>query len=151
MHISQKHNIEWNKPKTKEPSLYDSIHIILMKEVKLINGGGSQNRGYMRMRNHFEELAGDVLWQLPAHFHFGKIHWIVWQWLVHFSSCISYLNIKRKSVWIFLLLLLFIFELLTTWGLIKLRNFLLGNYCVFRKIPNYTFIWYTRMISESLG
>lgn len=39
-----------------------------MKEVKLINGGGSQNKGYMLMSNHCEELADDVLWQLPALF-----------------------------------------------------------------------------------
>lgn len=54
----------------------------------------------------------------------------------------AYFKIYLKSVWVLLLFSLFLVT--NHSGYVKTKeqkwqNFLLGNYCVFRKMPNYTF------------
>lgn len=52
------------KTNQKEPSLYNAIYIMLMKEVKLINVGRSQNTGYTWMNDPSKKLDGQFLKQL---------------------------------------------------------------------------------------
>lgn len=117
MNTSQKYHVEWNKPKTKEPLLYNSIHLMLIKEVKLsmVEVRMEVTRGWVIT---IKNQTGNALWQLPAWLHFceNSLNCIVLTCAFFFVNIMPQYKANLKNQ------MIKIFELLTTLGMLKLRN-----------------------------